>query len=58
METDLRNCPLVDELIDNADCFENCCVAEYQIKPDTLPERFKQKPNWRDICLDCKYHID
>ncbi len=51
-------CPLVGEKIDIWDCYENISIADRQLKESAMPERFKQKPNWRDICLDCKYHID
>lgn len=51
-------CPLCDEIIDNGDCFENCAVADKELKPDTMPQKFKQKDNWCEICLNCQYHIE
>ncbi len=52
-----RNCPLMDgDLITFTDCIENCSIAEGYIKPECLPEKARKKENFRDICLNCKYH--
>lgn len=39
-------CPLVDTEIENIDCIENSDTVDGMIKKDTIPERFKKKPNW------------
>ena len=49
-------CPLVDEMIDDIDCMENSDVARGLIKPDTMPEIYKQKENWREICRRCEWY--
>ncbi len=43
-------CPLIDELIDPVDCMENQAIKE-----KCIPEKFKVKYNWKDICKKCKY---
>ena len=40
------NCPLVDTEIENIDCIENSDAVGGILKKDTVPERFKKKPNW------------
>ena len=53
-----RICPLLDnEAISDDDCYEYCLVAERLVKPDDiLSEKAKNKPDFREICLACKYH--
>ena len=43
-------CPLVDDGIGDIDCMENQGIADAAI-----PERFKKKPNWKDICEQCPF---
>lgn len=54
--TDNVMCPLVDEEIPNIDCIENTDAVDGAIKKDTIPDRFKRKPGWEDICRKCKWH--
>lgn len=50
-------CPLVDEeFIDIIDCVENVDIVDELIKDINMPQKFKQKENWREVCLKCKYH--
>lgn len=49
------NCPLCNEIINDYECIENQAVANDEIIEKSLPVRFKQKENWRNICLNCKY---
>lgn len=49
-------CPLVDRIIDNGDCLISQLVSEEELKPSVLDESFRQKKNWREICLSCKHH--
>ena len=50
--------PLVDKEIDIADCIENVDCIDGLIKISSLPLEYKQKENWKEICLKCKYHDD
>ena len=43
-------CPLIDDYTTPVDCMEN-----REIKEESIPEKFKQKTNWREICKNCKY---
>lgn len=43
-------CPLVDDKIDIVDCMEN-----RDIKDEYIPEKYKKKDNWKEICNGCKY---
>ena len=49
-------CPLVDEMIEDIDCIENADVADKMITEQNMPEKFKKKEKWRDICKNCKWH--
>jgi hypothetical protein len=42
-------CPLIDENIDGFNCMENQTV-----KDDAIPAKYKAKPDWKDICKNCK----
>lgn len=53
---DFVKCPLVDAEIENIDCIENSDAVDGIIKKATVPERFKQKPDWEEICRKCKWH--
>lgn len=43
-------CPLVDDWITPVDCLENQDTAE-----SSIPVRFKQNPDWREICERCPF---
>ena len=47
---DKVKCPLVDEKIDPFQCMENRDIKEQFILP-----KFKEKPNWKEICKNCIY---
>ena len=47
-------CPLVDAEIENIDCIENSDAVDGMLKKDSVPERFKKKSEWEDICKNCK----
>lgn len=49
-------CPLVDIMIENIDCIENSDAVDGLLKKDTVPKKFKIKPNWEEICQQCKWH--
>ncbi len=51
------SCPLIDgENIPEVDCYLTCLVVEKYRKDDVLIDRIKAKKNFREICLNCKYH--
>lgn len=43
-------CPLLDDYITPVDCMEN-----REIREESIPEKFKQKSNWKELCENCKY---
>lgn len=51
-------CPLVDKVIEDIDCMENveCIKDGGEIVPEALPEKYKQKKNYKEICKNCKWH--
>ena len=49
-------CPLVDRMIFDIDCIETSDVARGLLKSDRMPDEYKAKPNWREICVSCKWH--
>lgn len=49
-------CPLTTNTISADDCLENQSIADFILKEESMPARFKEKPDWRDICVNCKYH--
>lgn len=51
-------CPLTDDEIDSADCLENTDIIDGFISDEThIPDEFKVKPNYKEICKKCEYHI-
>ncbi|MCC8041959.1 MAG: hypothetical protein LIO69_00270 [Oscillospiraceae bacterium] len=44
-------CPLIDRHISIDECMEN-----REIKEKFIPEEFKEKEQWKDICQKCKYY--
>lgn len=48
-------CPLVDSMIEDIDCMENQDVANDLIVEESMPDKYKKKENWREICEQCKY---
>lgn len=53
---DFVMCPLVGHKIENIDCIENSDAVDGMIKKDSVPERFKVKSDWEEICKNCKWH--
>lgn len=49
-------CPLVDKMIEDIDCIENRDVVEGMIIESALPDKYKKKENWKNICKNCKWH--
>ena len=49
-------CPLIDEKIDPMECVD---VVDCVLNPlflNNLPEKYKAKENFKDICKQCKWH--
>ncbi|MGN0585320.1 MAG: hypothetical protein ACI4JD_07685 [Ruminococcus sp.] len=44
-------CPLIDKKISIVDCMEN-----RETKDESIPEAYKQKTDWKNICRNCKYY--
>ncbi len=44
-------CPLTEKNEDIIDCIENIDVAD-----EFIPNRFKTKDNWKEICKNCPIH--
>lgn len=51
MKNDEIICPLVDTNITIDDCMEN-----RETREESIPQKYKQKENWREICTHCKYY--
>jgi hypothetical protein len=49
-------CPLVDELINDIDCIENRDCVDGIILLSSLPEKYKKKEDFINICKKCKWH--
>ncbi len=49
-------CPLVDEEIEDIVCLENRACVDKELVMSCMLERFKQKENFKDICMNCKWH--
>lgn len=47
---DQVKCPLVDDWIAPIDCMEN-----QDIKEEYIPDRFKVKHDWKEICKACPF---
>ena len=49
-------CPLIDDVIEDIDCIENWDCIDGFIKLSSLPDKYKVKDDYRDICKRCEYH--
>ncbi|WP_162610626.1 hypothetical protein [Blautia sp. An249] len=49
-------CPLVDRKIEDIDCIENRDVVDGMLVESSLPDEYKRKINWKDICRKCQWH--
>ena len=49
-------CPLVDKEIENIDCIETSDAVDGMLKKDSVPDLFKRKKDWEEICKNCKWH--
>ena len=53
---DFVMCPLVEEESESIDCIENSDAVDGTLRKNSVPERFKEKPGWEEICKKCKWH--
>jgi hypothetical protein len=56
MKDDTIICPMINDLIEIADCVVYSDVTSGMLKDYCIPDKFKEKNNWRDICHRCNYH--
>ncbi|UTB43638.1 hypothetical protein NKF89_04965 [Agathobacter rectalis] len=56
MEGNTILCPLVDDIIEDIECIENRDVVDEMITEESLPNKYKRKSNWKEICRKCKWH--
>lgn len=49
-------CPLAEEEIEDIDCIENRDVVDGMIAESSLPDKYKRKKTWKEICKKCKWH--
>lgn len=56
MEGNTILCPLVDDIIEDIECIENRDVVDEMITDESLPNKYKRKSNWKEICRKCKWH--
>ena len=50
------HCPLVDRKIEDIDCIENRDVVDDMIVESSMPDEYKRKENWKEICKKCSWH--
>lgn len=49
-------CPILKEEIEDIECIETVDAIEGILKEEVIPDKFKEKENWKDICRKCKWH--
>ena len=49
-------CPIVNKEIDIGDCSSIVDVVDGCIKEKVLSKDIVDKENWKEICINCKYH--
>ena len=49
-------CPLVDDEIENVECITNASCIDGMLNFSVMPEKFKLKENYEEICKSCKWH--
>ena len=52
------DCPLMDECVDDAICFDIHMVVEGCAPKFTAPKKAVQTPDFRKICMNCPNHRD
>lgn len=49
-------CPLVDRMIEDIDCIENRDIIDGAIVMSALPDEYKKKNDFIELCKNCKWH--
>lgn len=49
-------CPMIDEIIDSYICVGIRDIPAGLFKLECMPDRFKKKDNWIEICKACEWH--
>ena len=50
-------CPLLnDKEISEEECVDVCMVTEEMIKPSAISSKYTKKSDFKEICLNCKFH--
>ena len=51
-------CPLIGDNIEPGECLEITEVIDGMIGNESyIPDKFKAKPNYKEICKKCKDHV-
>jgi len=54
----MAKCPLVDRDIESGDCLEITEVVDEMVGNESyIPDEFKKKNNYKEICKKCKQHV-
>ena len=56
MDDRFIQCILVDKKIEDIDCIENREIVDGNLSEESLPEEYKTKVDWKNICKNCKWH--
>ena len=56
MDDRFIQCILVDKKIEDVDCIENREIVDGNLCEESLPEEYKTKVDWKNICKNCKWH--
>jgi len=49
-------CPITEDRIEDIECIETRDAVDGLFIEDTVPEEYKKKENWKNICRECKWH--
>lgn len=55
MENEIKR-PLIDDMIDVGDYVVYSDVSSGMLKEYCIPDEFRKKKKWKDICKNCQYH--
>ena len=56
MDDRFIQCILVDKKIEDIDCIENREIVDGNLSEESLPEEYKTKVDWKNICKNFKWH--
>lgn len=52
-----RECPLMGRKISKETCYDIHMVAEGMAPERSAPKEAAENPDYKKICLNCKYHV-